>query len=444
MNPENNFLRFVKDNPLEDLKKFSGKFLSIGLPALYPERLINYLKTYEESCFDVNNFEIIIAIPEGKSGEKLEKEINFFLESSKLNCKVVKHPYDYWTNMRSHNQIIFKHSDPTTYFYMNNSDRSRPSIKNWDLVIKQYISALPDDLFMLKSTSITKHMKPRSSLHAAFFFPEHWGVFTRKFLETTEGFIEEHTGHDGACEMIQYFIDKNNFDYLKRDIVIPDLMMNEKSCISGKEDSKYNFFKRYYIGNSYYHKYWFSKKGMETYKNKSIRIFLAHEIWKNNYSDFKIYEDKKYIYLENSQGKKIRKISYQLSLKEYLREKFISYTGNNHGFNFAHKFYYILRTHKGYKFFYYIIPKINNYVQLYEKQYKKNIFSSAFWITHISNMITNILLTERINNQVEGLILDDDFKNFICSDEIEKIRKEKKFSISLKKLASIQEMNSRD
>ena len=37
----NNFLDSVKEKPLEDLKIFSGKFISIGFLSKYPEMLKN-------------------------------------------------------------------------------------------------------------------------------------------------------------------------------------------------------------------------------------------------------------------------------------------------------------------------------------------------------------------------------------------------------------------
>ena len=39
----NNFLSKIKRDPLDELKIFSGKFISIGLLARYPERLLDYL-----------------------------------------------------------------------------------------------------------------------------------------------------------------------------------------------------------------------------------------------------------------------------------------------------------------------------------------------------------------------------------------------------------------
>ena len=37
-----NFRQHIKDNPLEELKIFSGKFISIGLLVKYPERFEEY------------------------------------------------------------------------------------------------------------------------------------------------------------------------------------------------------------------------------------------------------------------------------------------------------------------------------------------------------------------------------------------------------------------
>jgi len=46
-----NFRQHIKDNPLEELKIFSGKFISIGLLVKYPERFEEYLSDLEINSY---------------------------------------------------------------------------------------------------------------------------------------------------------------------------------------------------------------------------------------------------------------------------------------------------------------------------------------------------------------------------------------------------------
>ena len=58
-----NFINQINQDPLEELKIFSGKFISIGMFAKYPDRLLDYLLDLESNCFDTKNFEVVITIP---------------------------------------------------------------------------------------------------------------------------------------------------------------------------------------------------------------------------------------------------------------------------------------------------------------------------------------------------------------------------------------------
>ena len=66
-----NFLQNIKENPLEELKIFSGKFISIGFLSKYPEELKKYINDLEENCHDIRNFELVVAIPDNDEDYQL-------------------------------------------------------------------------------------------------------------------------------------------------------------------------------------------------------------------------------------------------------------------------------------------------------------------------------------------------------------------------------------
>ena len=228
----NNFLSKIKRDPLDELKIFSGKFISIGLLARYPERLLDYLLDLESNSYDTKNFEVMITIP---TEEEIYKEIKEVCRKTSVETKIQKRPYEYLNSMKCHNLMIKKLSDQNTYFYINNSDRCRFTSKNWDLIIKQYIECVPDHMFFLRGSKFSKNMKYRKSAQEAYYFPEQWGVYSRKYLEATDGFLESHTGHDGPSEMIQYFVRNNMKDPYQRDILMPEIMHSDKRTISSKD-----------------------------------------------------------------------------------------------------------------------------------------------------------------------------------------------------------------
>ena len=98
------------------------------------------------------------------------------IEKTPIEVRVVKLPYEYLNAMKSHNIMIKELSDQNTYFYINNSDRCRFSSKNWDIIIKQYIGSVPDDMFFLRGANFSKNMKFRKSAQDAYYFPDQWGV----------------------------------------------------------------------------------------------------------------------------------------------------------------------------------------------------------------------------------------------------------------------------
>ena len=139
-----NFLQHVKDNPLDELKIYSGKFITIGLLAKYIGKFEEYINDLEKNCYDSRNFEVIATIPDRNFDLEAIKEI---CEKSQIEIKLIELPYNYLNSMKSHNIMIKEISDQNTYFYINNSDRCRFLCKNWDIILKQYINAVPDDMF---------------------------------------------------------------------------------------------------------------------------------------------------------------------------------------------------------------------------------------------------------------------------------------------------------
>ena len=431
----NNFLKHIKDNPLEELKIFSGKFISIGLLVKYSDKFKEYIEDLERNCFDVRNFEVIIIVPD--DDEKEHERILNVCDNTEVEVKLVKSPYKYLNSMKSHNTIIDKISDQNTYFYINNSDRCRFSSKNWDLIIKQYINVVPDDMYFLRGSNFSKNIKFRDSAHAAYYSPEQWGVFTRKYLRAVGGFLETHTGHDAPSEMIQYYISKNKKDKFQRDILMPNIMHSDIRTITSKETTggKSRFYERYYINNFFYKSY-FSKKGLELCKKASLRVMLEHIIWSNNYKSAKIIQKSKSLAIILNNNKLLHKHSFKLNIFEYIREKYLYFYGTNHGLNFAHRFYFIIKNEKGFTIMRKIVFFLNSHIQNTKNHSKIRPYLFVSYIFYlISSFFTFIFITEPVSNELEGLFRGDDFKKVLHGNVIKDAYKSKLYNKSLQQIA---------
>ena len=428
-----NFLQHVKENPLEELKIYSGKFITIGLLAKYVEKFEEYIDDLEKNCYDIRNFEVIVTIPDKNFDFEAIKKIS---KKSQIEIKIIELPYNYLNSMKSHNIMMKEVSDQNTYFYINNSDRCRFSCKNWDIIIKQYIKAVPDDMFFLRGSNFSKNIKKRISAQDAYYFPEQWGVFSRKYLEVIGGFLESHTGHDAPSEMIQYFIDKNKEDKFKRDILMPNIMHSDIRTTPSKETTggKERFYERYFINNFFYKSY-FTKKGLELCKKASVKIMLSHLIWKNNYKEANLVQKGNILYVKLEEKIK-HKCSYKLNYFDFLYEKYHFLFGVNHGLNFVHRFYFILKYQKGFFIMKKIIFFLNSHIQNV-KNPENNILVLliSYFFHYISNFFTYIFLTEPISNELEGLIGEDDFKKVLHGHVIKDAYKSKLYNKSLEQIA---------
>ena len=429
-----NFLEQIRNNPLEELKIFSGKFISIGLLVKYPKRFEEFLMDLELNSFDIKNFEVNIAVPDN---DDEFKDIAKVIENTPIEVRTVKLPYEYLNAMKSHNIIIKELSDQSTYFYINNSDRCRFSSKNWDLIIKQYINAVPDHMFFLRGSNFSKNMKFRKSAQDAYYFPEQWGVYSRKYLQATDGFLEFHTGHDGPSEMIQYFVSKNKKDPYQRDILMPDIMHSDKRTISSKETTggKDRFYERYYINNFFYKSY-FSKNGLNILKKTAVSIYLNHIIWKKKYKDASVIQNGKILAIKLSNNKLVYKCSFRLNIFEYFKERFAYYHGVNHGFNFVHRFYFIIKYKKGFDLTKILVFFFNSHIQRIKKSSEnKLLLLPSYFFSFISNFVTFMFLTEPVSNELEGLFRGEDFKNVLHGDNIKDAYKSKLYKKSLDRIA---------
>ena len=121
---------------------------------------------------------------------------------------------------------------------------------------------------------------------------------------------------------------------------------------------------------------------------------------------------------------------------EYLKERFSYFYGVNHGFNFMHRFYFIVKYKKGFEVFKIMIFFFNSHIQRIKNPSvsKISLFPSYFF-SFIANFITFIFLTEPITNELEGLFRGEDFKKVLHGENIKMAYESKLYEKSLDKIA---------
>ena len=128
--------------------------------------------------------------------------------------------------------------------------------------------------------------------------------------------------------------------------------------------------------------------------------------------------------------------SYSINLLEFLREKYFYLYGVNHGLNFVHRFYFIIKYKNGFRLMKNIIFFFNHHIQNTKKAcYNKSILKTSYFFCFLSNFFTFIFLTEPISNELEGLFRGDDFKNVLHGKVIKEAYKSKLYKKSLEKIA---------
>ncbi len=108
--------------------------------------------------------------------------------------------FSIWVGME---QLFFE-SDPETYFVMLATDEVRFQTKHWDKILRErYIGYYPDDVFRLRISS-TKLLN-YTSHYECTFMPESFPIYTRRWLELTEG-TGDCWGSDGFQQCVAYHL----------------------------------------------------------------------------------------------------------------------------------------------------------------------------------------------------------------------------------------------
>src|SRR2546427_8826354 len=159
--------------------------LSLLVPSRRPHQLLKLLDSVERTTRDFSAIEVCVKIDDDmpEYRELMEREIRHRPFQIKYLCSPrLGGQFTLWVGMED----LFAISDSTSYFLMVVTDEGRFETYHWDDVLSGYRGIFPDHVFRLRISQHRYVSNP--SYFSCVYIPECFAIFTRRWLELTEGF----------------------------------------------------------------------------------------------------------------------------------------------------------------------------------------------------------------------------------------------------------------
>ena len=176
--------------------------ISILTPSRRPHQLVGFFDSIEAMTSELSDIEVVVKIDDDhpEALETLSQEI----KKRPFRIKVINSPrylgvLSIWLGM----QDAFVASDPDAYFVWLVTDETRILTKGWDDVLRKYVGFFEDDIFRLKLSG--SRYNNYSHPFQCSTIPDSFAVFTRKWLELTEG-LGDCWGSDTVQAQISFHL----------------------------------------------------------------------------------------------------------------------------------------------------------------------------------------------------------------------------------------------
>ncbi len=158
------------------------KLISFIIPSRYLENVRSFLDNIEQTISDPSQVEVLIKLDDDlpESRPFIEAEVN----KRPFDIKYIITPrlegiFSVWLPVE---QLFFMSSG---HFIQILSDEPRFKTKHWDLILQKYKKFFPDDVFRLRLSSMK--IANYATHYECTFRPDSFPIYTRKWLELTEG-----------------------------------------------------------------------------------------------------------------------------------------------------------------------------------------------------------------------------------------------------------------
>lgn len=206
------------------------KLISFIIPSRRLNNVQGFFDNLEQTAADPTCFEVLLKFDDDQEGvlEFIENEV----KKRPFTIKYIITPrfegtFSLWIGI----EHLFYKTDPDSYFIQILSDEPRFQTHHWDLVLRKYIGFFPDDVFRLR-LSVMKYAN-YSSHYECTFRPDSFPIYTRRWLELTEG-TGDCWGSDAYHQCVAYHLSLGPGSYfnfyreggLWREIVVSDIELS--------------------------------------------------------------------------------------------------------------------------------------------------------------------------------------------------------------------------
>lgn len=161
-----------------------SKLITFITPSRRLDNIKGLIDNLAETTAEPSRIELLIKFDDDQEGvvEFIENEI----KTAPFSIRYIRTPrlegiYSVWVAM----EHLFFVSDPDSYFYQIISDEPRFLTKHWDVLLEKYKGFFEDDLFRLRLSDVK--LCNYSSHYECTFRPDSFPIYTRRWLELTEG-----------------------------------------------------------------------------------------------------------------------------------------------------------------------------------------------------------------------------------------------------------------
>ena len=289
--------------------------ISLMVPTRRPSQLYPLLDSIEKNTNHKNLIEVIIKLDDDQKEFYTELESKIKNYSFEIKILISARLFGYFS-MWIFKQIYWKMSNKDAYFLAMFTDEARFE-DGWDDVIRKYYKFYNDDVFRLRLS----HFKyfNYSNIGQSNIFPDSFPIFTRKWLEITNGF-GDFWGSDVFHQCVSYHLSRGTAAFyttftknnILRDVVINENIVTNISIFGDDIEEEESKAKTLLIHDEWLRMMSRKSQILQCYYARIMLLTIFAE--RDKIKDYKILDNKssKELLLENTHGEILYKFSYDV------------------------------------------------------------------------------------------------------------------------------------
>jgi hypothetical protein len=173
---------------------------SLLVPSRRPHQFEGLIASLHNTISDHRSVEVLVKIDDDDL--QAVEAYRAIARNSSINCRLIIGPrlggvFTLWVGMEE----ALAQADERAYFVMALTDEGRFLTKGWDDILRSYVGFFDDHAFRLRLSKVTALIQYANYLTCSTM-PESFPIFTRRWLELTEGFTRFSYGFDAYQQAI--------------------------------------------------------------------------------------------------------------------------------------------------------------------------------------------------------------------------------------------------